>query len=121
MNARPVFIHSLFRSGSTYLYHVFRRSSGGYWCYQEPLHEAPLAAIHDPGILLSFDVNASEALRHPRLTKAYYQELYDVFGVWRDVLTKEAIYDHAFRDDGQDGSIPFFRALIGAAKGIPVI
>lgn len=121
MNDQPVFIHSLFRAGSTYLFKVFRRSPDGYWCYQEPLHEGPLAGIKDPELLLSFDVSAGKSLRHPTLTTGYYQELYDVFGAWRGVLTKEALFDDAFRDDGRDASIPFFRALIDAARGVPVI
>ena len=48
MNATPIFIHSLFRSGSTYLFKLCRSSPAGYWCYQEPLHEAVLAANEDP-------------------------------------------------------------------------
>jgi len=47
----PIYIHSLFRAGSTYLFHVFRRSKAGYWCYQEPLHEVAFIAKHNPDIL----------------------------------------------------------------------
>lgn len=121
MKPSTVFVHSLFRSGSTYLFGVFRRSGAGYWCYQEPLHEAPLHAKVCPEALLHYDTKGSIDLRHPRLDRPYYQELYDVFEAWRDVLAKEAIYDRCFVCDETDAAVSFFRALIDAATGVPVI
>ena len=35
----PIFVHSVFRSGSVYIFNVFRRSKYKYYSLQEPLHE----------------------------------------------------------------------------------
>jgi len=67
---QSLFIHSLFRSGSTYVWNAFRRSPKGYWCYQEPLHETVLALEKAPMELLAFDTNEeTKYLRHPKLDK----------------------------------------------------
>ena len=73
----PVFIHSLWRAGSTYLFSVFRRSNAGYWCYQEPVHEIALLAKDNPENLLSYNGEKMQALRHPPLAASYFLELYE--------------------------------------------
>ena len=35
----PIFVHSIFRSSSTYIFNVFRRSKYKYYSFQQPLHE----------------------------------------------------------------------------------
>lgn len=116
----PVFIHSLFRSGSTYLFKVFRRSAG-YWCYQEPLHEAVIEANNEPSLLLadrSDDLVVQ--LRHPTLELAYFKELHEVWPAWKDCLDQAAIYDAYFAPGGRDIGIAYWRVLAQAAKGRPV-
>lgn len=74
-NAKPVMIHSLFRAGSTYIFNVFRRSSAGYWCYQEPLHEG--FADHSPNAQWRSRTTGeshTEANRHPSLDRPYFWE-----------------------------------------------
>lgn len=117
----PVFIHSLFRSGSTYIFKVFRRSAEGYWCYQEPLHEAVLDANEDPRRLLSGrgDVLVRE-LRHPPLEADYFQELFDVWPAWKDTLSTKAIYEGYFSTSREDVGLPFLRTLEQSARGRPV-
>lgn len=117
----PIFLHSLFRSGSTYLFNVFRRSASGYWCYQEPLHEAVLDANEDPRKLLHDrgDTLVKE-LRHPALGLDYFQELHDVWPAWKDTLTDKSIYDGYFAPTNEDIGIPFLKALAMAARGRPV-
>ena len=66
----PVFIHSLFRAGSTYLFNCFRRSPFGYWCYQEPLNEYLVNAVNMPGKLLELHEENATHLRHPKLERA---------------------------------------------------
>jgi len=121
MTQDPIFIHSLFRAGSTYLFKVFRRSLVGYWCYQEPLHEISLTAKNDREALLATDGNIVNALRHPALEKPYFFELYEVSAQCLPHLKKEAIYDGYFLSDDDDLSIEFWRSLISAAKARPVI
>lgn len=120
MTEHPIFIHSLFRAGSTYVFHVFRRSAGPYWCYQEPLHEFSLQARDDPQRLLREDVAKMEQLRHPNLGKPYYQELYTVAESCLPMLSKEAVYD-AYFGQGSDIGLSFWEALIQAAPYRPVI
>ncbi|MGQ9500424.1 MAG: hypothetical protein ACUVQ6_08865, partial [Dissulfurimicrobium sp.] len=123
MTAQPIFIHSLWRSGSTYIFNVFRRSQGGYWCYQEPLHETALLAKDNPSSLLQHPRETIKLLRHPPIDTPYFHELYEVASESLAHLTKHAIYDAYFETESEDGQngISYFRALIEAAKGIPVI
>jgi len=115
-----IFIHSLFRAGSTYLFKVFRRGAG-YWCYQEPLHEWPLLCKEDKERLLETSQETATLLRHPHLDRPYFFELYEVADACLPHLQKKYIYDGYFCEEGEDTGLPFFRALIAAAKARPVI
>lgn len=115
----PIFIHSLWRSGSTYFFNIFRRSTSEYWCYQEPLHEMTLLCKENPALLLSISEDHAQLLHHPTLEKPYFQELYDVYPCWREVITKEMIYDQYFEYTSELEA--FFKTLIDNARGIPVI
>ncbi|MCL7420751.1 MAG: hypothetical protein M8364_07605 [Methylobacter sp.] len=118
MNESPIFIHSLFRAGSTYLFNVFRRSVDGYWCYQEALHEAAVFARNSPKLLLEgFGEEKVAPLRHPQITTPYFQELYDTWPAWKDALNESAVYDGYFAPPNADIGIPYWRTLIEAAKG----
>ena len=117
----PIFIHSLFRSGSTYLFHVFRRSSRGYWCYQEPVHEIVLLANDKPDNLLSTGSDIADSMRHPRLGVPYFWELYDIYPAWKGKLKKPTIYDFYFKEDLDPALESYIESLIRAAKGRPVI
>lgn len=119
--AEPIFIHSLFRAGSTYVFEAFRRAPG-FWCYQEPLNETLLrqdehAAIfqEDPGALAA-------RLRHPGLTRPYYAEFAVAAAAVRDLLKKELIYDSFFSAGGAEGEAlaAYFAALAEKAQGRPV-
>ena len=116
----PVFIHSLFRAGSTYIFNVFRRSENGYWCYQEPLHELALWSQEDPRKLLEVSDDTAAQLRHPGLAKPYFYELYQVSESCLQALRKEHIYDAYFSCE-EDAGQEFFECLVSAAKGVPVI
>lgn len=120
MEKSPIFIHSLFRSGITYLFQVFRRSPCGYWCYQEPLHEATYLAKNDPTRLLRAFRQKASLLYHPMLDKPYFQELLDVWPIWKDTLDQSAIFDAYFPAPGQDFGIGYWQALVNAARGRPV-
>ena len=71
MNNSPIFIHSLFRSGSTYLFNVFRRT-GNYWCYQEPENEWLLELDNKPEALLAVTTNNGGNIHHPDIGKPYF-------------------------------------------------
>lgn len=121
MNKLPIFIHSLFRAGSTYLFMVFRRSSGGYWCYQEPLHELAFFSRDDVKFL-QVDHGASKTalLRHPHIEEDYFRELRDVWPAWQEKITERSIYANYFAPPEVDIGIPYWQSLIEASKGRPV-
>lgn len=112
----PIFIHSLFRAGSTYLFQVFRRSEAGYWCYQEPIHEVALFSRENLQNLIQFKGEVISHLRHPILNESYFYELHEVAECWREVLTKEIIYDDYFGRFAQNARAEYLHALIKGAQ-----
>lgn len=119
--SEPVFVHSLFRAGSTYIFHVFRRSPHGYRCYHEPLHETALFARDNPQLLLRESEKKMNLLRHPGLHAPYFQELYQVADVCLDELHKSAVYDAYFSSSGPAAGSDFWKCLIQAGFSRPVI
>ncbi len=118
-NHEAIFVHSLFRSGSTYLFQVFRRSPAGYWCYQEPLHE--LATRKEKDLLLAQDSDRlAHWLRHPQLERPYFSELVDAFAGWKDLDFTKSCYQRYFQPDDPD-LVAYFSALLSAARGRPFI
>ena len=115
----PVFIHSLFRAGSTYLFQVFRRCPEAFWCYQEPLHELVfLQKDNVHGLEQDHSDAKIRLLRHPRLEKTYFSELIQVWPAWKDAIDEEMIYGAYF--DGAHTRMDFWRVLSGAAQTRPV-
>lgn len=120
--SKPVFIHSMFRAGSTYLFNVFRKSESGYWCYEEPTHELAFLAQDNPELLLQFDLKKmNDLLRHPQINIQYFQELYDVWPAWKDKITEPSVYDNYFGLLDPEIGIDYWISLITAAKGRPVM
>lgn len=118
---QPVFIHSLFRAGSTYLFKVFRRSYHGYRVYQEPLHEITAFSVEDPQRLLcGFGDKETRINRHPELTKGYFQELFEAWPAWRENIVEEIVYRSYFACNEAEAGIEFWQSLIDASKGRPV-
>jgi len=119
----PIFIHSLWRTGSTYIFKVFRRAKDiKYYCYQEPIHEMALNARELPEKLLNTTSSSSgELLNHPFLDKPYFQELFDVHRYWKDKISKEIIYDQYFFEECTKELKNYLLPLITYAKGIPVV
>jgi hypothetical protein len=119
----PIFIHSLWRAGSTYVFNVFRRSDYGYWAYKEPIHEIALNAKNQNNLEV-FDEFTSDKLNflnHPYLEKSYFYELQQTFDIWKYFLEKEIIMDDYFEKKLSISSENYLRAIIKAAKGRPVI
>lgn len=117
----PIFIHSLFRAGSTYLFQVFRRSDAGYWVYQEPMHETTFASANNPGALLNgFGEAETKLNRHPRLNGSYFQELFDAWPAWKDSIAESMVYRAYFASKETEVGTVFWQSLIAAAKGRPV-
>ncbi|HUZ63582.1 MAG TPA: hypothetical protein VMU82_07700 [Acetobacteraceae bacterium] len=117
----PIFIHSLFRSGSTWLFARFRSADAGYWCYQEPFHEKLSELTDEPQSLLSVHHRMADDLRHPRLEQPYFQEFYqiraDIGSTFCDCISFDSFFDPS--------TCPAFdeytARLIRFAKGRPVL
>jgi hypothetical protein len=92
----PIFVHSLWRSGSTYIWNRFRAVEDAQ-AYYEPLQEVLGVATRDELAILSPQIWAS---RHPRLDKGYYAEYLPLVGGHGvPGFRKEFSLDHYFADD----------------------
>ena len=122
IDTRPIFIHSLFRSGSTYIFNVFRRSPSGYWCYQEPLNEYLLCSANSPDKLLDDLFSLSSYLRHPELDKPYFFEFNHLASEIGRLFHKKFCYDQYFLSETDDVTDlkAYISMLIQGAKGRPV-
>lgn len=123
----PIFAHSLFRSGSTYLFSVFRRASedGGeklYTAFQEPIHEAVIDAATDPNSLNFFSgVGAiPKTLRHPEIGASYFAEMIEIAAAWAPFADPEIVYDGYFGGAAEVKTVRFMNSLIKAAPRRPV-
>lgn len=120
----PVFIHSLYRAGSTYIFSVFRRSDDGYYCYQEPENEFLLHLNGDASKLLEMGNETTQNLRHPALGQSYFWEFYQVRGELSGLFRKSFSFDDFFADCSSGLTVEqtqYFGALITYAKGRPVL
>ena len=120
----PIFIHSLYRSGSTYLFNVFRRSKEGYWCYQEPENEGLVGLDEHADELLKVGKATSIELRHPPLNKSYFFEFYQIRKKIKGLFRASFTFDDYFVDEKvglPEDQSRYYGALINHAKGRPVI
>jgi hypothetical protein len=118
----PVFIHSLFRAGSTYLFDVFRNSSSGCYCYKEPDNEILLRPLEnmDP---LTESAGANAILRHPRLDRPYLAEFMPLRDAVAHSFRKQFPYDSYFlsANDTEPELAEYLALLISEAHGRPVL
>ena len=121
-NSQPIFIHSLFRAGSTYVFNVFRRSAAKYCCYQEPLNEWLLHAATAPEKLLEAHAELTTQLRHPDLDKPYFYEFYLLAEAVGRLFKKGFSYDQFFSVSSENNTdlIAYFAALSAGSQGQPV-
>ena len=70
---KPIFIHSLFRTGSTYIWNKFRQNKGC-CCYYEPFHEVLGEITVERPSPWYWDAKTTEQLRHPPVEKDYLFE-----------------------------------------------
>jgi hypothetical protein len=117
----PVFVHSLFRAGSTYIFSVFRRSTSGYWCFQEPMSEFVLSVRNNRESMLAADNDLAKVLRHPDVRESYYSELYSVSDECINKLEESCIYDGYFATTPEHAGVPYLSSLISSAQGRPFI
>jgi len=90
-----IFIHSLFRTGSTYFWNKFRKRKQ-YCCYYEPFHQGIISMSMENPAPWSHDRNTTRAMGHPNLEKDYMFE-------YRELLRQNQVgvphFDKAFSFD----------------------
>jgi glycosyltransferase involved in cell wall biosynthesis len=91
MATPPIFLHSLFRTGSTYIWNKFRQNDH-YYCYYEPFHQA-MAELTADNIetLLTKDF---AAVNHPPLDNYY-------------------LYEYKLLLDHRQEALPFYKKSFG--------
>ena len=114
---KPIFIHSIFRSGSTYLWNKFR-NSGNFWTYIEPFHQFMLD-LEETGKKTLWGSTMKEHtsfLRHPLTDKNYFWE-YPVINKGVPLFKKEFTFDYFCTkpDDIQEDMENYTYFLIGYA------
>ena len=118
----PIFIHSLFRTGSTWLFDRFRQAEGqGFWCYQEPFHEMLINLKDQPELVLGISGDTSTSLRHPALDKPYFYEFYAIREHIGDSFQKCISFDSFFDSANCTAFDKYIGKLIRYAQGRPVL
>lgn len=73
MADKPIFIHSLFRTGSTYIWNKFRQNKK-YYCYYEPFHQELANIDYEKPEIWGHGKQTTQTMRHPDLDENYLQE-----------------------------------------------
>ena len=118
--SNTVFIHSLFRSGSTYFFNKLR-NSGTFTCFYEPLHQDLIALrkknIHTFwGFTPTSEVTTKQ--NHPKLTAPHFKEYETLFHDNEDTLPffkKSYAFDEYSEVKSKDFK-PYIDSLISLAK-----
>jgi len=98
--AQPIFIHSLFRSASTYFFQKFRGIES-FCCYEEPFNESLSALNHSWRHYRLLESPNVPGLRHPFLDRPYFYEYWQARRHLRGLFRRSFAYDHYFAPDGQ--------------------
>ena len=119
---KTIFIHSLFRTGSTYIWNKFRQNAD-YYCYYEPLHPVlAQASTENIEFILSRDF---QSVHHPVLDKYYLYEYLPLLkkgepGV--PFFKKSFSYDEFCRNNSNPELKQYIDYLLtGAGEKIPLL
>uniref|UniRef100_A0A7C4VRE8 Glycosyltransferase n=1 Tax=Desulfatirhabdium butyrativorans TaxID=340467 RepID=A0A7C4VRE8_9BACT len=97
-NDRIIFVHSLFRAGSTYFYHALKRT-GRYHVYHEPFHEI-IADLPDQWEKFANGENELKSLlRHGFLKDGYFSEYKPILEDLKHTFEHSLCYESYFIDD----------------------
>jgi hypothetical protein len=115
MSDSPIFIHSLFRAGSTYLFSRLRRDDA-LFCYYESMHELVAWASEDVSRLdMETSAEKMQQLHHPVLDADYFDELKQVWPAWQNRLAPGTVYGGYFAETPKAAGQAFFEALSEAS------
>lgn len=122
--AAPVFIHSLFRTGSTWLWQKLR-DLPGLCAYYEPFHHMLLTLTPKQREGFVYDDEATGRMKHPSLSRPHFDEygdLLDSSAGGLPLFRKSFCYD----EYGENGDNPALKSYIdsliaGAAPSRPLL
>ncbi len=118
----PVFIHSLFRSASTYFFQKFRAIES-FACYQEPFNESLAALNHAWRHYRLLEPPTLPGLRHPQLDRPYFYEFWEARQHLRGLYHASFAYRQYFARAGQlpAAQRAWISAIIEHARGRPLL
>jgi hypothetical protein len=124
MFEKAVFIHSLFRTGSTYVWHKFRRNEK-YRCYYEPLHQDLVSLNTNRPDLWEYGTNVTGQMRFPSLDRSLtheYQPLLKPDKKRLPLFRKSFSFDEFCRNSANSGIKMYIDSLLEQAGScIPVL
>ena len=117
-----IFVHSLFRSGSTYIYNVLKRT-GRFHVYHEPFHEVISTPQSEWGELVGRKDKLKTILRHDFLVGGYFGEYSHLISKIEKSFNKNLSYDYYFlsSDDQADDLKIYVDVLINGAPKAPIL
>lgn len=112
-----IFIHSLFRTGSTYIFSEFRKHNE-FCCYYEPFHEGllDLNAYRKN----NFDDTTYNLMHHPHMRRNYFHEYSNLIDPTTSSVPhfKKAFIADEFCHTGENAPlIQYINSLVAHAKG----
>ena len=120
--SQVLFLHSLFRSGSTYIYNAIKRT-GLYHAYHEPMHEV-IASLADSWEELSANQQQIKSiLRHDFLRGSYFDEYSHILDEIKKSFDQTLSFDHYFMQAFDDSTLlkNYIDLLVESSKKPPVI
>ncbi len=126
MKENHIFIHSLFRTGSTYIWNKFRQNDRCF-CYYEPFHQNLVFLNVENPDLWEFGKNVTDQMRHPRLEKSYTYEYRDLLAPVQmqfPLFKKSFSFDEYCNNSDNPDAKKYIDSLIENAKNkykIPVL
>ena len=107
---RSLFVHSLFRSCSTYFYSVFAKNND-LACFQEALHEVVFKNKDTPTELTRhISATLNTELRHPSVE--YWNSLVEIWPSWVDAIDLRSPIEYYFSGLNDECGAPYFEAII---------
>ena len=124
LNARQpvIFVHSLFRSGSTYIYNALKRT-GYFHVYHEPMHEVIASLPNAWDELVGRKDQLKSVLRHDFLVGGYFDEFSHLLPSIKKTFSTKLSFDFYFMEAGDQA--PELKAyidlLVDCAPKTPVL
>lgn len=114
VSVEPVFVHAMFRTGSTFLFGRFRRNER-YRCFFEPLNEG-LFRLNDWMLSRYSGPQAAMRMRHEELDLPYYYEYQPLRRWWGGVRGYHARFAyHDFFREHDAALAEYIRLLLASA------